>query len=313
MERECTVKSFPLKTTLAITTNTCNIHYFAVLLTKRYMIKKLAIFIVYTALLLSINVAAQQTKTIDVGQVHTLQSATLHEDRIVNVYLPDAYKSDTGKFPVIYLLDGSVNEDFLHIVGLVQFLTMIEAMPPTVVVGIANVDRKRDFTFPTTVTKDKQDFPTTGQSTAFIQFLQAELVPYINSQYRTNDTTTLIGQSLGGLLATEILLKNVHLFSNYIIVSPSLWWDNESLLITDGRHLKNNTTHKVYLAVGGKEDKVMRRDAEKMKEILTKETQKKMILKFDTLADESHLTILHNAAYKALVWLHTDNEGKKQN
>ncbi len=274
------------------------------------MIKKLTIFIVYTALLLSIDVAAQQTKTIDVGQVHTLQSSTLHEDRIVNVYLPDAYKSDTGKYPVIYLLDGSINEDFIHIVGLVQFLTMIEAMPPTVVVGIANVDRKRDFTFPTTVTKDKQDFPTTGQSAAFIQFLQSELVPYINSQYRTNGTTTLIGQSLGGLLATEILLKNEELFSNYIIVSPSLWWNKQSLLKMAKQHTMQYQ-HKVYIAVGGKEHKVMRKDAKKLKAILEQKMNKRSALKFEKMAKESHLTILHNAAYNALVWLNTVNETHK--
>ena len=277
------------------------------------MIKKLAIFTLYAALLLSIKAAAQQAKTIDVGHVHTLQSVTLHENRIVNVYLPDAYKSDTGKYHVIYLLDGSVNEDFIHIVGLVQFLTMIEAMPPTIVVGIANVDRKRDFTFPTAVTKDKQDFPTSGQSAAFIQFLQAELVPYINSQYRTNGNTTLIGQSLGGLLATEILLKNEHLFNNYVIVSPSLWWDNESLLSVAGKHMKNYTRsqHKLYMAVGGKEDLVLRQDAQKMKEIVTRESKKNMVFKFETLAKESHLTILHNAVYNALLWLHTDNETHK--
>ena len=274
------------------------------------MIKKLTIFTLYSALLFSINVAAQQTKTIDVGQVHTLQSATLHEDRIVNVYLPDAYKSDTGKYPVIYLLDGSLNEDFIHIVGLVQFLTMIEAMPPTIVVGIANVDRKRDFTFPTTVTKDKQDFPTTGQSAVFIQFLQSELVPYINSQYRTNGTTTLIGQSLGGLLATEILLKNEQLFGNYIIVSPSLWWNKQSLLKMVKQHTMQYE-HKVYIAVGGKEHRVMRKDAKELKAILEQKMIKRSALKFEKMAEESHLTILHNAIYKALVWLHTDNENHK--
>lgn len=275
------------------------------------MIKKLTIFPLYAALLLSINVAAQQAKTIDVGQVHTLQSSTLHEGRIVNVYVPDAYKNDTGKCPVIYLLDGSAHEDFIHIVGLVQFLTMIEAMPPTIVVGIANVDRKRDFTFPTTVAKDKQDFPTTGQSAAFIQFLQAELVPYIKSQYRTNNTTTVIGQSLGGLLATEILLKNEHLFSNYVIVSPSLWWNNESLMTLAKEHAMQ-FPHKVYIAVGGKEHKVMRKDAKELKAILEKEMNKGTALKFEKMASESHLTILHNAAYNALVWLHTDNETQKK-
>ncbi len=263
------------------------------------------ISLLFASLLLSINVDAQQTETLEIGHVLTIHSTILQEARIINVYLPESYKEDTAKYPVIYLLDGSTTEDFIHIVGLVQFLTMIEAMAPTIVVGIGNIDRKRDFTFPTSITKDKLDVPTSGGSASFIHFMQAELIPFINNQYRTNTNTTLLGQSLGGLLATEILLKHDLLFKNYIIVSPSLWWDNESLLSPLGKNLKNTTQyqHMVYLAVGGKEDKVMRQDAEKMKDIIKKAALKNFAFKFETLPEESHLTILHNAAYKALMWL----------
>lgn len=253
--------------------------------------------------LLSINVDAQPTKTLEIGHVHTLHSTILHEDRIINVYLPKSYKEDTALYPILYLLDGSANEDFIHVTGLVQFLTMIEAMPPTIVVGIANIDRKRDFTFPTTVSKDKLDFPTSGGSASFIRFIQAELIPFIDNQYRTNANTTLLGQSLGGLLATEILLQHDQLFNNYIIVSPSLWWDKQSLLPVSGKHLKYNMLHKVYMAVGGKEDLIMRQDAKKIKEIYGKETLMNFAFRYEILPEESHLTILHNAAYKALVWL----------
>lgn len=103
-------------------------------------------------------------------------------------------------------------------------------IPESIVVCISNVDRRRDFTFPTRNELDKKDFPTTGQSQNFIGFIESELQPYIDEKYRTASTKTLIGQSLGGLLATEVLFKKPDLFDNYIIASPSLWWDDESLL-----------------------------------------------------------------------------------
>src|SRR4051812_26290183 len=79
------------------------------------------------------------------GTVDEIRSKQLSETRTLNIYLPEKYKqADTTHYPVIYLLDGSANEDFIHIVGIVQFLTMIEAMPNTIVAGIANVDRRRD-------------------------------------------------------------------------------------------------------------------------------------------------------------------------
>ena len=60
--------------------------------------------------------------------------------------------------------------------------------------------------------------------------IEKELQPYIETKYKTNNDKTIIGQSLGGLFATEVLLKKPTLFNKYIIISPSLWWDNGSLL-----------------------------------------------------------------------------------
>jgi len=168
-----------------------------------------------------------------IGETITFKSGILNENRKLNIYLPLGYKKDSLKtYPVIYLLDGSVDEDFIHISGLVQFgsFSWIHMVPESIVVGIANIDRKKDFTFPTTNKKDKIDFPTTGDSEKFIDFLEKEVQPFIEKSYKTSSIKTLIGQSLGGLLATEILFKKPNLFDNYIIASPSLWWDDESLL-----------------------------------------------------------------------------------
>ena len=68
--------------------------------------------------------------------------------------------------------------------------------------------------------------PNNGGSDKFITFIEKELQPYIERTYSTNDSKTIIGQSLDGLLATEILFKNPKLFNHYIIISPSLWWRN---------------------------------------------------------------------------------------
>lgn len=130
------------------------------------------------------------------------------------------------------MLDGSLDEDFIHISGLVQFGSFywINLVPESIVVGISNVDRKRDFTYPSNNLIDKKELPTSGKSAVFISFIEKELQPLINDKYNTNNTKTLIGRSLGGLLATEILFEKPNLFNNYVIVSPSLWWDDELLL-----------------------------------------------------------------------------------
>jgi uncharacterized protein len=181
---------------------------------------------------------------------------------------------------------------------------MYELMNPSIVIGIANVDRRRDFTFPTTIAKDKQDFPTSGGSAHFISFIEKELQPYVKSKFRTNHERTLIGQSLGGLLATEILLTKPELFATYIIVSPSLWWDNQSLLIKAKAYLqgKDYKSKRIYVSVGH-EHRIMRRDARALKWKLKHHAVGAWV-SFDYLPHESHATILHRSVYNALEALH---------
>ncbi len=162
-------------------------------------------------------------------------------------------------------------------------------------VGIANVDRKRDFTFPTQNVEDKKKVPTSGGSTAFIRFIETELQPFINKNYRTDTLATLIGQSLGGLVATEILFKKPDLFTHYIIVSPSLWWDDESLLKLEPK--SPAAFKKVYLTVGKDEDPVMVQDATKLAEKLQKSPTNQLIFKVSE--GQNHGNILHLAVYDA--------------
>lgn len=232
-----------------------------------------------------------------IGEVVSFDSKILSENRTLNIYLPEGYKtSDTLKYPVIYVLDGSIDEDFMHIVGLVQFFALQMNMPKTIVVGIANIDRKRDFTFPTIDRKLKMDYPTTGASKKFIDFLEKEVQPYINANYPTTNQKMLIGQSLGGLLATEILFKKPMLFTEYIIVSPSLWWDNESLLkdakMFLGAHSKMPAN--VYVAVGS-EGEIMEREAKMLAELLKDSRKPNLKSEFLFLPNENHATILHQS------------------
>lgn len=233
-----------------------------------------------------------------IGDRVELKSKILNERRILNIYLPNGYVDSVKKYPVIYLLDGSIDEDFLHVSGLVQFASFpwINMIPETIVVGISNIDRKRDFTFPTQVEEDKKDFPTTGKSENFINFIEKELQPFIDNNYKSNSIKTIIGQSLGGLLATEILFTKPQLFDNYIIVSPSLWWNNESLLKV--KQKKHQTSKSIYIAVG-KEGKVMERTAKELYDKLNMQQKENDKLFYKFFKKQNHGNILHLAVYDA--------------
>ena len=238
-------------------------------------------------------------KPFTIGETRILKSAILDEDRTLNIYLPEGFDK-TKSYPVIYLLDGSANEDFLHIVGLVQFYKMQFNMPDFLVVGIANVDRKRDFTFHTDLKDLQKEYPTTGHSDKFIEFLEKELQPFVAKTYKTTETKYIIGQSLGGLLATEILLKKPALFTHYLIVSPSLWWDNESLLKEANHLLEQQKVMRqyVYISVGMQEKKIMVKEAQEIASILKKSNQKFKV-EYLPLEKENHATVLHQSISEA--------------
>ena len=248
----------------------------------------------------------ETSKPFVLGVIDEIQSKELSEKRVLNIYLPEGYnQNDTIKYPVIYLLDGSADEDFIHIVGLVQFNSFewINQVPKSILVGIATVDRRRDFTFPTTIKKDLKTYPTTGHSDKFISFIEKELQPYIETKYKTKNDKTIIGQSLGGLLATEVLLKKPILFNKYIIISPSLWWDNGSLLNLTSNLLTENFHQQTDIYIGvGKEGltpteipRVMEVDANLLTEKIKGLKNKKVKVFFDYLPQENHATIMHQA------------------
>jgi hypothetical protein len=271
-------------------------------------------------------VVAQQAgkeKPFVLGHILELNSRELGETRILNIYLPEGYSSDdTVHYPVIYLLDGGADEDFIHVAGIIQFdnFPWINRVPRSIVVGIANTDRKRDFTFPTSIEADRKDFPTTGKSSRFIAFIENELQPFIEQKYRTSVSKTIIGQSLGGLLATEILLTKPQLFDQYIIISPSLWWDDGSLLKKEAKFLNPGFTQKikVYIAVG-KEGKtpghithVMETDANRLLDKIRKSQPKDVSVHFDYLPEENHATISHQAIFNAFKKLYPPQAEEKQ-
>jgi uncharacterized protein len=240
----------------------------------------------------------------------------LQEERILNIYLPLDYADSTNQsYNVIYLLDGSADEDFLHVSGIVQYLNFpwINKCEPTIVVGIANVDRRRDFTFPTTIEEDRQQWPTTGHSGAFITFLEHEVQALIETNYRTTWRKILIGQSLGGLLGYEIALTHPHLFTDMLLISPSLWWDNESLLnrYAEFDHLMDPISLDIFVAHGD-EGRQMRAANRRLYRILRKKIAAPGSVHLTHIKGYDHGDIGHVAVMQLLEEMHRQHNRRSR-
>jgi len=161
-----------------------------------------------------------------------VKSQVLGEERTVLVRVPQGYARATGqRFPVLYMTDGDAH--IQHTSGTVSFLARNARMPEMIVVGITNTDRTRDLT-PTHVAQAPDNpnarFPTSGGADKFLKFIETELIPFVESKYRTQPFRALAGHSLGGLFAVHAMMTRPELFNSYIAVSPSLQWDNFVLI-----------------------------------------------------------------------------------
>jgi predicted alpha/beta superfamily hydrolase len=169
------------------------------------------------------------------GEKLTIHSRVLKEERIVLVQLPEGYRESKRKFPVLYLLDGEFF--FQQVASTVRFLSECGYMgpmwnrkypvPQMIVVGIVNVDRNRDYTPTHRVTIGSSRFPTSGGADKFLEFLESELIPYIDSHFRTHPFRIVSGWSFGGLFTVHAFLNKPGVFDAYIAVSPTMSWDNQ--------------------------------------------------------------------------------------
>jgi uncharacterized protein len=145
----------------------------------------------------------------------SIPSRALAEARPINVYVPAAYRaSRAARFPVLYMPDGGLDEDFPHVVRTVDSLIARGMIRPVIVVGIPNTERRRDLT----------------GSAAFRRFIREELIPAVDARYRTTDERGIVGESLAGLFVVETFLAEPALFRHYIALDPSLWWNRGALV-----------------------------------------------------------------------------------
>ncbi|MCW5898224.1 MAG: alpha/beta hydrolase [Flavobacteriales bacterium] len=238
------------------------------------------------------------------GITETFHSVMLGEDRMLNIHLPPGYAADTvANYPVIYLLDGGADEDFIHVCGALQFASFewIQWMPPSIVVGIVNTDRRRDLTHPTRIVEDQERFPSSGGSAAFQRCLSEELIPFVEAHYRARGPRTLIGQSFAALFAAEVLLRAPQLFQHYLIVSPSLWWDNGSLLELplDSLLAPGNAPATLYVAVG-REGRTMVKGAQRLAARAKKSRRTRV--GYSRMPNHAHANILHQAVLDGFRW-----------
>lgn len=190
----------------------------------------------------------------DYGQSNkdTFNITSIHREATypIWIYLPDDYYSENLAYDVLYLLDAEWDKEY--VAHKVRDISSQTGNKPPIVVGIGfGGDRMDDYS----PTKTKNG---AGNANEFFLFIKKELIPKIEADYRVStsrESRCILGHSLAGLCAGYAFTDHPELFGNYIILSPSFWWDDDIVLQYEQENrdkikLYSNT---VFVGVGGTE------------------------------------------------------------
>jgi predicted alpha/beta superfamily hydrolase len=173
---------------------------------------------------------AQTPNEIPVHESLRLVSSVMRETRRINVYVPPQYDRCTSqRFPVLYMPDGGLAEDFPHVAATVSDLIEQREIPPVIVVGVENTVRRRDTTPPTQTAADMKVTDQPGGAERFRTFFARELIPVVSARYRVTDESVIMGESLAGLFILDTLLAQPDLFDTYVALDPSVWWNSGAM------------------------------------------------------------------------------------
>jgi hypothetical protein len=242
---------------------------------------------------------APAAQPLAIGETFTLTSKVLGETRRINVWRPPA---DTAKpdapLPVLYLLDGGIGEDFLHVAGLMQVSIANGTLRPFLLVGIENTQRRRDMTPLTDVAEDRAIAPVVGGAVPFRAFLRDELKPEIARRYRVGGESAIAGESLAGLFVLDTLVTEPALFDDWIAIDPAVWWNDKAPMKGLRGFLKAHPDLRGRLLVAASGEPTIASLTVWLPSILQDDAPKGLVWRYLPLPDETHGTVFHPAALR---------------
>ncbi len=249
-------------------------------------------------------------------EIKHLRSSRIKQKFNLYISLPVGYKKSVRPYPVVYLLDA--DDSFAIAKGISDQLMESEELPGFILVGIGyggpqtrhqkRLNRTRDYTpsFSAKGGYGPEYQKHSGGGPYFRDFIADTLIPYVDKNYRTlKGDRTLAGHSFGGLFGTYVLLTKSRLFKRYVLISPSLWYNDKSIFRLEEELSKRNKrlSAKVFFAVGAHERTSQRdlaSDARTFSQILEARRYPSLKMRSAIFENENHNTIFPGAFSQGL-------------
>jgi predicted alpha/beta superfamily hydrolase len=251
----------------------------------------ISIFVLLIYVLFHIDVLSQTNeRPVVIGKSIEFNSKILNEKRSIQIYLPESYQNNLYSYPVFYVLDGEDN--FINAASIVKNQSSYyQHMPEMIVVAISSANRNKIFSI------------VDGGADKTLNFIKDELIPYVDSIYRTEKFRILFGHSIAGPFCFYALSKYNYLFDAFIILSPTMHnkiCQPATKTLEDCFNSHKELNKVVYVGVAEGDNAKHQESFKMVKSLFTAKAPKAIEYKFETLSGEDHFTEATLGIYEGL-------------
>ena len=149
---------------------------------------------------------------------------------------------------------------------------------------------------------------TTGGAESFMQFLKNGIIPTVEKEYKVDaNTRGILGHSFGGLFGFYSYVKHPELFSNYILLAPSIWW-NDSEIFQDKTSIISKREVTMFIAMGTAEIKLIKGPMAVLAEELKSVKNEKLKMTYKQYENATHNSVLPQGIYDGIELLYTKSK-----
>jgi predicted alpha/beta superfamily hydrolase len=261
--------------------------------------KPLSLFVTITFALSLSAYAQPEGEDIVVGRSVEMPSKIYDKDIALSVVLPSDYAASDEKYPVLF----SVQTYFLHVAGSVEHLSR-GVVPKMIYVHVETYD-SGDL-IPTAI----ESRPGSGGADRLISFFKNELIPFVDSNYRTHPFRIVLSSSWGGVFCLYTLLTQPEVFNGYIAATPWFIYDGgkQFMLENSEDYLTRRSFARnfLFMAISNDPDPGLHESFDAFATIMNKNPKQGLKFHHVSWPDEDHWSISHKAVYDGLKWIFRD-------
>ena len=233
-----------------------------------------------------------------IGETVTIPSRHLNKDMIIDVCLPAGYSEKSDRYPVLV----ACQSHFLHVSGIAADLAWKTGAPELIVASVRNYSSE-DF-----IPEKIAGHPDSGGADKFIAFFRDELLPGLDSRFRTHPFRIFYSGSFGGGFAVYMYLSEPSVFNAYISATPAIDYEGSSSFIMNNvrAYLARNDHQGRFLYLGVENEPRLVPLLDKFVAILKEQKMEGSRWEYHPFLDEDHGSIANKVIYHGLKFVFSD-------